>query len=119
GETRLELVWGQLNGYQFEAITDAAGNRLVVGPPIRPHPFIHGEKFSFKPTRNLEFGFGLTTVFSGPGFPLTLHSFLRSYSVANTSPFKRDDPGDRRSAFDFSYRLPGLRNWATLYSDAF
>ena len=119
GQVRFELVWGQLNGYQFEAITDAVGNRLVVGPPISPHPFLHGEKFSFKPTHNLEFGFGLTSVFSGPGFPLTLHSFLRSYSVANTSPFKRDDPGDRRSAFDFSYRLPGLRNWATLYSDAF
>jgi membrane-associated phospholipid phosphatase len=119
GGVRLELIWGQLNGYNFEAITDAAGNRLVVGPPIRPHPFLDGEKFSFKPTRNLEFGFALTTVFSGPGFPLTLHSFLRSYSISNTSPFKRDDPGDRRSAFDFSYRLPGLRDWATLYGDSF
>jgi hypothetical protein len=119
GPVRIALVWGQLNGYQFEAITDAVGNRLVVGPPIEPHPFLHGEKFSFKPTRNLEFGFALTTVFSGPGFPLTLHSFLRSYSAANTSPFKHDDPGDRRSGFDFSYRLPGLRKWATLYSDGF
>lgn len=119
GPVRLELAWGHLNGYQFESITDAAGNIIVVGPPIKPHPFLHGEKFSFKPTRNLEFGFAETTVFSGPGFPLTLHSFLHSYSVGNTSPFKHDDPGDRRSAFDFSYRLPGLRDWATLYSDGF
>jgi hypothetical protein len=29
----------------------------------------------------------------------------------------RNDPGDRKSGFDFRYRLPGLRNSVTLYSD--
>ena len=27
-------------------------------------------------------------------------------------------PGDRRSTADFTYRLPGLRNWLTLYDDS-
>jgi hypothetical protein len=30
-----------------------------------------------------------------------------------------DKPGDRRSGLDFSYRLPGLRNWLTFYGDGF
>ena len=30
-----------------------------------------------------------------------------------------NDPGDRRAAFDFSYRLPGVRDWLTLYADSF
>ncbi len=29
------------------------------------------------------------------------------------------DVGDRRGGFDFNYRVPGLRNWLTLYGDFF
>ena len=119
GAIRVELFWGQLDGQQFVSILDAAGNRAVVNAPLRPHPYIDGEKISFKPTRNLEFGFGVTTIFGGPGFPFTVHSLLRSYSISNTTPGAGNDPGDRRSAFDFSYRIPGLRSWLTLYSDSF
>lgn len=32
--------------------------------------------------------------------------------------FSRNDPGARFGTFDFSYRLPFLRNWLTLYSDS-
>jgi membrane-associated phospholipid phosphatase len=119
GAIRVEAFWGQLGGQQFVALLDAAGKSKVVSAPLRPHPFVQGVKFSFKPTRNLEFGFGATAILSGPGFPLTLHSLLRSFSTANTVPGQANDPGDRRSAFDFSYRIPGLRNWLTLYSDSF
>ncbi|MGB8130322.1 MAG: capsule assembly Wzi family protein [Candidatus Angelobacter sp.] len=119
GPIRFEIMWGRLEGQQFVSLIDAAGTRTVVSPPLHPHPYLDGEKFSFKPTPNLEFGFGLTTVFSGPGFPLTLKTVLRTYSPSNTIPGAPDDPGDRRSAFDFSYRLPGIRNWATLYADSF
>jgi membrane-associated phospholipid phosphatase len=119
GAIRGEWTAGQLNGYQLIRFLDASGNEHFLGPPIRPHPFIQGEKISFKPTRNFEFGFGVTVVFSGPHFPLTLHNLIRSYSFGNTPSAQLNDPGDRRSAFDFSYRIPGLRNWLTLYSDSF
>ena len=119
GPIRVEAFWGQLEGQQFVGLLDAAGNREVITSPLHPHPVIQGAKFSFRPTQNLEFGFDETAIFSGPGFPLTLHSLLRSYSPANTIPGLSTDPGDRRSAFDFSYRLPGLRKWLTLYADSF
>jgi membrane-associated phospholipid phosphatase len=119
GALRFEAVWGQLNGQQFIGLQDAQANFTITPPPISPHTYLHGEKFSFKPTQNFEFAFGVTTLFGGPGFPLTFHNFVHSYSNSNAPAGGINDPGDRRSAFDFSYRLPGLRNWLTLYGDSF
>jgi hypothetical protein len=120
GNIRVEAFWGELQGQQFVGFEDTAGVRHIVAPPLEPHPFIQGEKISFKPTKNLEVGFDVTAILSGPGFPLTLHSLLRSYSpTGNTAPGAPTDPGDRRSAFDFSCRIPGLRQWASFYGDSF
>ena len=86
-------------------------------------PWVHMEKISFKPTRNLEFGFDRLTLWGGKGHePITLHTFLQSffsfqnvtYQVKN-SP---SDPGDRLGTFDFTYRLPFLRRWLTVYTDS-
>ena len=86
-------------------------------------PWIHTEKISFKPTENLEFGFGRSVIWGGQGHvPITVHSFLKSFfSVQNVSEqekFSRDDPGARFATFDFTYRLPFLRQWLTLYTDS-
>jgi hypothetical protein len=85
-------------------------------------PWVHAEKFSFKPIRDLEFGFERTVIWGGEGHePITLHSFLKSFFSTNstdaTAKYTAHDPGARFSAFDFTYRLPYLRNWLTLYSD--
>jgi hypothetical protein len=43
-------------------------------------PWVHMQKVSFKPTRNLEFGFDRLTVWGGKGHaPITIHSFLHSF----------------------------------------
>jgi hypothetical protein len=42
---------------------------------------------------------------------------LRNFTSNGDSGIGAADPGDRKSGFDFSYRLPGLRKWLTLYSD--
>jgi hypothetical protein len=86
-------------------------------------PWMHVEKISFKPTVNLEFGFERSVIWGGKGHvPITIHSFLKSFfSVANVSAeekFSRNDPGARFGAFDFSYRLPFVRKWLTLYTDS-
>src|ERR1044071_8877660 len=119
GPIRVEAFWGQLGGQQFVQIVDAAGKHQIISAPLQPHPWVQGAKFSLKTTSNLEFGFDVSSVFGGPGFPFTLHTLLRSYSPSNALPGAQGDPGDRRSAFDFSYRLPGFRNWLTLYVDSF
>ena len=86
-------------------------------------PWIHVEKISFKPTVNLEFGFERGTIWGGKGHaPITIHTFLHSFfsfqNVSAAQKVSRDDPGARFGTFDFSYRLPFLRNWLTLYSDS-
>jgi hypothetical protein len=81
---------------------------------------LSGERFSFKPTPNVEFGFTLTTIFAGQGVPFTTHTYLYSvFGLGNGDPGTATDPGDRRSQFDMSYRLPFVRNWATFYIDGF
>lgn len=86
-------------------------------------PWVHMEKISFKPTQNLEFGFDRLTVWGGKGHtPITLHSFLHSFfsfqNVTGAEKQSVNDPGARFGTFDFSYRLPLLRKWVTLYSDS-
>ncbi|MFZ0746034.1 MAG: capsule assembly Wzi family protein [Terracidiphilus sp.] len=86
-------------------------------------PWIHVEKISFRPTENLEFGFQRSVIWGGKNHvPITIHSFLKSFfsfAAPNAAvKFSRNDPGARFGAFDFSYRLPFVRKWLTLYSDS-
>ncbi len=94
-----------------------AGHQFPVGP------YMFGQKASFKPTENLEFGFTRNDVFGGQGHvPITFGSFWNSFTSFTDVPanvkFSRNDPGARHASFDFSYRLPFVRRWLTLYSDS-
>jgi Capsule assembly protein Wzi len=85
-------------------------------------PWVHVEKISFKPTRDLEFGFERTVIWGGKGHePVTIHTFLQSFfsfdAVNTTTKSSAQDPGARFGAFDFTYRLPFPHNWLTLYTD--
>jgi hypothetical protein len=110
GPVHSEFFMGQLAGHLFEQ----NGNTLLGPGSITPQPYLHGFKFSFKPTDNLEFGMGVTAQFVGPGLPFTWHNFLRTF-YAHTSG--SNNPGKRISEFDFSYRIPHLRKWLTVYTD--
>lgn len=86
-------------------------------------PWVHSEMFSFRPTANFEFGFERTIIFGGQGHaPVTLHTFLKGFfdtsDTTSAEKFSRDDPGARYSVFNFSYRLPFVRKYATLYLDS-
>jgi hypothetical protein len=111
GPARSEFFIGQLAGHQFEF------NRpVLLGPnDINPQPYLHGSKVSFKPTANFEFGMGFTAQFVGPGLPFTWHNFLRSFYSHTVTGL---NPGKRISEADFSYRVPHLRDWLTVYCDA-
>jgi hypothetical protein len=121
GPFRSEFFVGQLSGQHWEECTASScqsypGYPYVVGPNISPQPFIHGEKISFQPTRNFEFGMGVTAMFGGPGLPVTFGNYFRTYYVHTTTLV--NNPGKRVSAADFSYRIPGLRDWLTFYLDS-
>jgi hypothetical protein len=102
GPMKIDLFIGKLSGNQFP-----------------PRPVLHGEKFSFKPSPNLEFGFTRTAEFAGVGRPTTPRRIWNSYisvtTVANESA--ASDPGKRNGGFNFNYRIPYVRDWLTIYAD--
>jgi hypothetical protein len=86
-------------------------------------PWVHSEMFSFRPTVNFEFGFQRTIIFGGEDHaPVTLHTFLKGFfdfsDTTGAEKYSRNDPGARYSDFNFSYRLPFVRRYATLYIDS-
>ncbi len=91
---------------------------VAQGRTLSKQPMVNGLKVNFKPTQNFEFGVGKTGLWGGPRFPITLGTTKRSL-FSSTNVAGGLDPGDRRSTFDFSYRIPGLRKWLTLYEDSF
>ncbi len=126
GPFRYEFLVGALRGHTFMPNTayeanPSSGAANVINPG---DPWVHVEKVSFKPYKDLEFGFERTAMFGGEGHqPVSLHSFLRSFFslTAGTSANKGNtsDPGARFGAFDFCWRLPYVSHWLTLYSDSF
>jgi hypothetical protein len=103
GPMKIDLFIGKLSGNQFP-----------------PRPVIHGEKFSFKPLPDLEFGFTRTAEMDGVGRPLTPRALWLSYtSFTNSVFFGAINPGKRMAGFDFNFRIPHFRDWLTIYTDSF
>lgn len=105
GPVQDEFLFSKLSGHKFPA-----------------RPFYNLQKVSFHPTRNLELGFTRGSLWAGVGHPFTLHALIRNFAALGDNPSAstdRSNVGDRMSGFDFSYRIPGLRNWLTIYSDSF
>jgi hypothetical protein len=125
GPFRYDFLVGGLRGHNFIPNPVYVAHPLTnVANVIAPgDPWVHVEKISFRPTKDLEFGFERTVIWAGKGHgAVNVDSFLRSF-FSVTSPSAADkndsmDPGARFGAFDFSYRLPFVRNWLTLYTDS-
>ena len=102
GPMKWDLFFGKLSGNQYP-----------------PRPLIHGEKVSFQPTSNLELSFSRTAEFAGVGRPMTVGAIFHSYFSFQSSVgySASQNPGERNGGVDFSYRIPGLRNWMSVYGD--
>jgi len=103
GPMKIDLFAGRMRGNDFPS-----------------DPIFHGEKVTFKPTKNLELGFSRTTEFGGDGRAMTLGAIWHSYVAYSSSVnyAANVSPGHRVGGFDFSYKLPFVRNWLTLYADS-
>ena len=113
GTYRFDIVLGKLSGHSY---------------PDRP--WYNGQKAAFNFGDNLEISFTRWSVFWGVGHPITFHSFKANVFSFNSTGSgaggegsgvygDRDDPGDRKSNFDFTWRLPFLSKIVTLYADAY
>ncbi len=114
GTYRFDVVLGKLSGHHYPA-----------------RPWYNGQKIDFNLGDNLEISFTRWSIFWGVGHPITFHNFRTNIFSFNSTGGgagggggsagygDRSDPGDRKSNFDFSYRLPFLRRIVTLYADAY
>lgn len=120
GPMRFSYILGRVTGHQWVCCT----NSEVIGSwsqPLSDQPFISGQRLSFKPSPNLEFGIGSSVLVGGNGVPFTTHKLLQAMFSTNSvgTPGSSNDPGDRRGEFTFAYRVPKIRDWLTFYADAF
>ena len=125
GPFRYDLLIGKLRGHTYipNPVYVANPSPNVANVSNSGDPWLHVEKVSFKPSRDLEFGFERTVIWGGKGHePINLHTFLQSFfsfdAVDSLTKFSTKDPGARFGAFDFTYRLPFPRDWLTLYTDS-
>ena len=105
GRIRTQFMLGRLSGHEFP-----------------PRPYINAQKITLQLTPDLEVGFTRSAIFGGVGHPLTVNSVLRSFfstsSTGSTTFGSANDPGSRRSGFDFRWHIPKLRRYVTIYSDS-
>ena len=87
-------------------------------------PWVHEEHFEIRPFPDFQIGLERTVIWGGKGHePITLHTFLRSFFNFTDlesnfdQKYSAQDPGARFSAFNFSWRLPYIQHYVTLYSD--
>jgi hypothetical protein len=105
GPFRYDNFFGKLSGHMYPR-----------------QPYFYGQKINFSPTKNLELGFSRDAVIAGDGStPLTFGNFWSSFTSTSSGTSNnslRNVDGARHASFDFRYRLPGVRNWLTLYTDS-
>ena len=83
-----------------------------------------GDAAGTKPTKELTYSYFeyrpvRWSIFWGVGHPATVSSLIRNFTSVSAPLDDVNDPGDRKGGFDFRYRVPGLRNWLTVYSDSY
>ncbi len=120
GDIRMEFFIGQVAGQQFIHNSRLEGSlhpTLVgqYGQSLALQPFVSGGKISFKFTPNFEMSVSKTTLYGGPQNPLTIKTLFQSISAVHVNG---SSLGDGRTALDFTYRLPKLRDWLSFYVDA-
>ena len=82
-------------------------------------PMLHGQKVTIEPTKNLELSLSATSEFGGVGRPITAASIFNSFfSTKSSDTYAANaSPGKRSFGVDFTYKVPGLRDWLSIYGD--
>jgi membrane-associated phospholipid phosphatase len=93
----------------------------LVGHPYVQRPFVYGQKVNVKVLPFLELGFGRRTAIGGVGGePLNGSNLLHSlFGLSSTRIADKGVPGDNESEMDWTFYVPGVKNYVVLYGDAY
>jgi len=121
GDIRMEFFLGQVAGQQFlyNSTLEGSLNPTLIGQygqSLASQPFLSGGKISVRFTPNFEISMSKTTLYGGQQNPLTIKTLLESALAIHVHG---SSLGDGRSALDFTYRIPWVRDWLSFYVDAF
>jgi hypothetical protein len=106
GSYRFDAIFGKLSGHHYPA-----------------RPYFNAFKVELIFARYVEMGFSRWSILWGVGHPMTLRSLKNNLFSSNSTGTgvygDRNDPGDRKSSFDFRLHVPGVSNLATIYAEAY
>ena len=102
GPARIDEFFGRLQGHSYI-----------------PRPFIYGQKINFMPLPGLELGFGRTTEIGGTGGdPITAGDLVTSV-FGQIESRSHHVPGENNSGMDWTFYVPGVRNYFVLYGEVY
>lgn len=108
----------QLGGYRFDVIFGK-----ISGHHYPARPYFNAFKIELIFARYLDVGFSRWSILWGVGHPMTLRSLKNNLFSANSTGTglygDRNDPGDRKSSFDFRFHVPGVSKFVTVYAEAY
>ena len=116
GAVHVEAFMARQGGVHFVGLGNSFTLYGGADQPLTPPPYIWGFAFTIKPSQWLEVGFAHTVIFAGHGRPLTIGTFLHTFSVDGNG--QAIDPGKRVTEFNFAYHPPFLRKSLVIYSEA-
>lgn len=121
GPYKFQIYFGELTGQHYDVNGTTEQVVFSIGRSLAKQPMEYMGKVSFHPTPNFQFGVSVSTTWGGPGIPITFSAVRHTLTDLNnpTGPNPGIDPGDRRAYFDFSYRIPFVRKYLTVYDDSF
>jgi hypothetical protein len=115
GPMHLDLFMARQGGIHFVRLGPDFIPYGTQNKALTPPPYLWGLHLTIKPTQNLELGVAHTVIFAGYGRPLTLGTFLHTFSINGNG--QSVDPGKRVTEVNLQYHIPGYRRAIEVYSE--
>jgi membrane-associated phospholipid phosphatase len=92
---------------------------VLQGRTDHQHPWVYGQKISFKPLPCLEIGYARTTTIGGKGGdPFTTGNFFLSL-FGQVSHKLNSVPGDTENEMDWTFHVPKVHKYIVLYGEVY
>jgi Capsule assembly protein Wzi len=116
GPTHFDVFIARQGGIHYVGLGQTFALYGSPGQALTPPPYIWGVAATFKLTKNLEVGFAHNTIFAGFGRPLTIGTFLHTFSEYGNA--QAVDPGKRVTEWNFNYRVPFFKKSFSIFNEA-
>ncbi len=114
---RVDAFFAREGGVHYVALGQSFVLHGSAAEGLEPPPMVWGASVALQPTKDLEIGLAHTVIFAGYGRPLTLQTFLHTFSLEGNN--QALDPGKRTLEYSLSYRVRAWRSAMMIYGEGF